>query len=263
MSEHSGHLSLFARKLGDETAPPLIILHGLLGTSDNWQSLGKRFAETHSVHVLDQRNHGRSPQYASHQYDDMASDLRAYMDTENLQTASILGHSMGGKTALQFAHEHPEQIDRLVIADMAARAYTPHHTPIFDALLTAPIAQAQSRGEVESHIMSQLQDPGMVAFLMKNLRREKSGGFTWRPNLPVLAASLDSVVGSVELNTNTLPTLLIYGGQSDYVGAADLQFFDERCLQLETHEIPEAGHWLHASHPDEFFEVVFDFLNGN
>jgi len=262
MSEHINPSPLFARNLGDTAAPPLIILHGLLGTSDNWQSLGKQFAETHYVHLLDQRNHGRSPHHASHRYRDMASDLCAYMDAENMQSAAILGHSMGGKTALVFAHENPERVDRLVIADMAARAYTPHHAPIFDALLTAPIAHATSRKEIESHVLARLQEPGMVAFLMKNLRREKSGGFTWRPNLHVLAESLNEVVGSVELETNTLPTLLIHGGQSDYVSSADLQLFDQRCLQLETHKIPEAGHWLHASHPREFFDVVSDFLNG-
>ena len=109
--------------------------------------------------------------------------------------------------------------------------------------------------------MSQLDDGGVVAFLMKNLRREKAGGFTWRPNLAVLAAAIGAVVDEVPLSMNTLPTLAIYGGQSDYVNADDIDQFQSTCLQFQSHEIEEAGHWLHASHPDEFFEEVDRFLS--
>lgn len=254
-------LELFSRVLGQETAPNLVILHGLLGTSDNWQTLGKRFAETHRVHLIDQRNHGRSPHHPVHSYEAMAKDVLHYLDERNIQRASIIGHSMGGKTALVFAHRYPDRVQKLVIADMAARAYAPHHGPIFDALLSAPIDAAESRSVVEAHLMSRLDDGGVVAFLMKNLRREKSGGFTWRPNLAVLVAAIGAVVDEVPLSMNTLPTLAIYGGQSDYVNADDIDQFQSTCLQFQSHEIEEAGHWLHASHPDEFFEEVDRFLS--
>ncbi len=253
-------LELFSRELGEAIAPNLVILHGLLGTSDNWQTLGKRFAETHRVHLIDQRNHGRSPHHPVHSYEAMAEDVLHYLDERNIQRASIIGHSMGGKTALVFAHRYPDRVQKLVIADMAARAYAPHHGPIFDALLSAPIEGAESRSVIENHLMARLDDVGVVAFLMKNLRREKSGGFTWRPNLAVLAPAIGAVVGQVPLGMNTLPTLAIYGGKSNYVNADDLDQFQSACMQFQSHEIEDAGHWLHASHPDEFFEEVVDFL---
>lgn len=253
-------LELFSRELGEAIAPNLVILHGLLGTSDNWQTLGKRFAETHRVHLIDQRNHGRSPHHPVHSYEAMAEDVLHYLDERNIQRASIIGHSMGGKTALVFAHRYPDRVQKLVIADMAARAYAPHHGPIFDALLSAPIEGAESRSVIENHLMARLDDVGVVAFLMKNLRREKSGGFTWRPNLAVLAPAIGAVVGQVPLGMNTLPTLAIYGGKSNYVNADDLDQFQSACMQFQSHEIEDAGHWLHASHPNEFFEEVVDFL---
>jgi pimeloyl-ACP methyl ester carboxylesterase len=253
-------LELFSRELGEENAPDLVILHGLLGTSDNWQTLGKRFAKTHRVHLIDQRNHGRSPHHPKHSYEVMAEDVLHYLDEHNIQRASIIGHSMGGKTALVFAHRYPDRVQKLVIADMAARAYAPHHGPIFDALLSAPIDGAESRSVVENHLMARLDDVGVVAFLMKNLRREKSGGFTWRPNLAVLAPAIEEVVDEVPLGMNTLPTLAIYGGKSNYVNADDLDQFQSACMQFQSHEIEDAGHWLHASHPEEFFEEVEDFL---
>jgi len=253
---------LFSRTLGNDGAPDLIILHGLLGTSDNWQTLGKQFAENHRVHLVDQRNHGRSPHHPVHDYPSMAHDLLVFMDHQGIDSASIIGHSMGGKTALMFAHDHPERVDHLVVADMAARAYAPHHGPIFDALLSAPSAAAAERGLIEAYLLERLSDEGMVAFLMKNLRREKTGGFSWRPNVQVLGRNLDAVVAEVPLSMNTLPTLMIFGGASNYVNAADLEAFDNQCMQLETHEIEGAGHWLHASHPAEFLEVVTEFLAG-
>ena len=256
----SDRLELFSRELGEDNAPDLVILHGLLGTSDNWQTLGKRFAETHRVHLIDQRNHGRSPHHPVHSYEAMAKDLLHYLDERHIQRASIIGHSMGGKTALVFAHRHPDRVHKLVVADMAARAYAPHHGSIVDALLSAPIDSAESRSVVETHLTNRLDDAGVVAFLMKNLRREKSGGFTWRPNIAVLAPAIGAVVDEVPLSMNTLPTLAIYGGQSNYVDTSDLDQFQSACMQFQSHEIEGAGHWLHASHPEEFFEEVADFL---
>ncbi len=253
-------LKIFSRELGEDKAHHLIILHGLLGTSDNWQTLGKRFAAAFRVHLIDQRNHGRSPHHPVHTYQAMAQDLLHYLDERNIQRASIIGHSMGGKTALVFAHRHPDRVNKLVVADMAARAYEPHHGPIFDALLSAPIDSAENRAAVEEHLMARLHDAGVVAFLMKNLRREKSGGFTWRPNISVLATAIDGVVDEVPLGMNTLPTFAIYGGNSNYVNEDDLDQFQSTCMQFQSHEIEDAGHWLHASHPEEFFEEVQGFL---
>ena len=144
---------------------------------------------------------------------------------------------------------------------MAVRAYEPHHQSIFDALLSAPIKAASERGEIESHLNAQLDDSSMVGFLMKSLRRSPDQGFAWRPNVRILKNALSDVVGEVPLAMNTWPTLVIYGGQSNYVKQPDLERYEETCMLLETHCIADAGHWLHASHPEEFFAVTRAFLD--
>ena len=252
---------LFYRTLGDPSAPPLIILHGLLGTSDNWQTLGKAYSEHYCVWLIDQRNHGRSPHFETHDYPELAQDLCAFMDEHRIEKAHVLGHSMGGKTALMFAHHHPDRLRKLIVADMAVRAYDPHHQPIFDALLSAPIETASGRSEIENHLNAQLDDSSMVGFLMKSLRRRPDHGFTWRPNVPVLRDALSDVVGEVPLTLNTWPTLVIYGGQSNYVKEPDIERYEEACMLMETHCIADAGHWLHASHPEEFFAITCAFLD--
>lgn len=252
--------ALFFRELGERSSPPLIILHGLLGTSDNWQTLGKLYSEDFCVFMLDQRNHGRSPHFESHDYVELAADLLDFMEEQEIAKAHLLGHSMGGKTALMFAHQHPDRVEKLIIADMAARAYEPHHQPIFNALLSAPLQTATERSEIEQHLQGKLADPVMVGFLMKGLRRRADQGFTWRPHVEVLKDALISVVGEVPLTLNTWPILVIYGGQSNYIQSQDLKLYEQTCMQLEWHRIAEAGHWLHATHPEEFFDVTHAFL---
>ena len=253
-------IALHARVLGTSDRPHLVILHGLLGTSDNWQTLGRAYAETHCVHLIDQRNHGRSAHHEEHTYASMAHDLERYFTENSLQKASIIGHSMGGKTALAFADAFPDRVEKLIVADIASHAYSPHHQSIFDAIQSAPIAGHSDRSKIQHHLLEELNDPGVVAFLMKNARRLKAGGFQWRPNIAVLEKALGAVVGAVPLEMNTLPTLVIYGGKSDYVNQEALETFDRACMQLDIHCIEEAGHWLHASHPDEFREITLEFL---
>ena len=202
-------ISLHCRILGNPDAPNLIVLHGLLGTSDNWQTLGKAYSVGHCVHLIDQRNHGRSPHHDEHTYEAMAFDLQHYFEENKLKTASVLGHSMGGKTALMFAHLFPERIEKLIVADIASHSYSPHHQAIFDAVQSAPLQHAPDRKAIQNHLQQQLNDPGVVAFLMKNARRHKEGGFQWRPNVNVLSKALGAVVGEVPLETNTLSLIHI------------------------------------------------------
>ena len=257
-------MALYARHLpcalGDH-APHLLILHGLLGSSDNWQTLGKRYAESHHVWMLDARNHGRSPHEPVHTYEAMAQDVVDFMDTQGIVKASLLGHSMGGKTVLLLSQLHPGRVDKLVVADIAARAYTPHHGPIFDALMATDPASAPSRDAIQSQLSEALDgDPVLVPFLMKGLHRMKEGGFAWRFNVPVLHATLQDVVGHIELGLNTLPALFIRGSESDYVSDDDLDLLEDHFLHMDHHTIQGAGHWLHAQAPDEFFDVTADFL---
>lgn len=256
---------LHARNLSSESgpsAPHLVILHGLLGSSDNWQTLGKRYAATHHVWMLDARNHGRSPHNPIHSYPAMAEDVLAFLDARGLDKVSLLGHSMGGKTTLHMAENHPDRLDKIVVADIASRAYTPHHGPIFDALIATQPSQAQSRQEVEEILRNHIGAEGnvIVPFLMKGLHRAKMGGFAWRFNVPVLQAALSDIVGAIEVGMNTLPALFIRGGKSNYVIDKDLEQFEAQFLQMDHHTIRDAGHWLHAEAPDEFFQVTADFL---
>lgn len=257
MTLHARHLPCTT----DSAAPHLVILHGLLGSSDNWQTLGKRYAETHHVWMLDARNHGRSPHDPTHSYEAMAQDVMNFLDAQKLDKVRLLGHSMGGKTVLLLSQRHPERVEKFIVADIAARAYTPHHGPIFDALLATSPAGAESREDVENVLGNALNhDPVLVPFLMKGLHRRKEGGFAWRFNVPVLRDTLRDVVGHIELGLNTLPALFIRGSESNYVSDEDLELLEEHFLHMDHHTIQGAGHWLHAQAPDEFFEVTADFL---
>lgn len=254
-----------ARSLGctsQPQAPHLLILHGLLGSSDNWQTLGKRYAETHHVWMLDARNHGKSAHDDVHTYAAMGQDVLDFMDHQGISKARVLGHSMGGKTVLWLAQHHPGRFDRIVVADIAARAYVPHHGHIFGALLATRPSEALAREDIERDLRASLNnDPVLVPFLMKGLHRLKTGGFAWRFNVPVLQAALKDVVGQIELSVNTLPALFVRGSDSDYVSDDDLEQLEAQFLHMDHHTIEGAGHWLHAQNPDAFFEITADFLS--
>ncbi|PCJ80330.1 MAG: alpha/beta hydrolase [Bacteroidetes bacterium] len=253
---------LNSRILGESSSPDLVILHGLLGSSDNWQTLAKRYAEKFRVHLIDARNHGRSPHIAEHSYKAMSEDLLNYLDTNNIEQAALLGHSMGGKTVMTFTELHPDRVTKLIIADIAARAYESHHGPIFEALKSTKPELAQSREEVSQILESYLgKDPVLIPFLMKSLRREKSGGYSWRFNVDALYSNLSNVTEKIELSLNTLPTLLIYGGASTYVNRSDIDAFEKLYLRLEIACLEESGHWLHAQEPNEFYEITDEFLD--
>ena len=257
MIPHARHLSCAT----DGDVPHLIILHGLLGSSDNWQSLGKRYAERHHVWMLDARNHGRSPHDDTHTYEAMAQDVIDFMNDRGIAKARLLGHSMGGKTVLLLSQLHPERVDRMIVADIAPRAYTPHHGPIFDALLATDPNHASSREEIQAQLNDALShDPVLVPFLMKGLHRLKDGGFAWRFNVPTLRKALDDIVGEIAVGINTLPALFIRGSESEYVSDDDLDELEGHFLHMDHHTIHGAGHWLHAQNPDEFFDVTSDFL---
>ena len=253
-------MKLFSRTLG-EGSEHLIILHGLLGSADNWQTLGKRYAEEFTVHLVDARNHGRSPHSDEHSYELMAEDLLQYLDSNGISKALLLGHSMGGKTAMTFSEKHPERVLKLIVADIAPKAYTPHHGPIFKALNGTNPASAESRNEVQSHLESELvNEPILVPFLMNGLYRIKDGGYSWRFNVGTLSEALGCVTEEIKISVNTIPTLFIRGLNSNYVNDEELERLEEFYMQLDTADIEDAGHWLHAEKPEEFFEITRAFL---
>tara|TARA_B110000211_G_scaffold102362_1_gene119164 strand:+ start:51 stop:830 length:780 start_codon:yes stop_codon:yes gene_type:complete len=255
-------VTLHSRIIGGEKKKDLVILHGLLGSADNWQTLAKQYALEFRVHLVDARNHGRSPHSQDHSYELMASDLLKYLDDHSIEKVCLLGHSMGGKTVMLFAENHPDRVSKLIIADISPKEYTPHHEPIFQALQSTNPAIANTRDEVLNVLESNLgQDKVMIPFLMKNLRREKSGGYSWRFNIEVLSNTLSGITKRIALSKNTIPTLLIYGALSGYVRSEDLAELEELYLQFENVCLENSGHWLHAQEPELFLESTTAFLN--
>lgn len=256
---------LFHRIMGekDRTSgqPPLVILHGLLGSSDNWQTLGLRWSAHREVILIDQRNHGRSPHHPRHGYPDMVIDLLDTLDALGVTVADLLGHSMGGKTAMHFADRYPERCRGIVIADMAPIAYPPHHMPLFDALASLNLDSITRRSDAERWLAERISEPGERQFLLKGLYRTPDQGFAWRYNLPVLRRHLADMTGLLPLGSIDLPALAIYGSRSEYVVGRGLEALRRHFPRLK--EIPlEAGHWLHAEQPRAFEEAVTEFLGG-
>jgi pimeloyl-ACP methyl ester carboxylesterase len=255
-------VTLHSRIIGVEKTKDLVILHGLLGSADNWHTLARQYALEFRVHLVDARNHGRSPHTQDHSYEIMASDLLKYLDDHAIEKACLLGHSMGGKTVMLFAENHPDRVAKLIVADISPKEYSPQHEPIFQALQSTNPAIANSRKEVLNVLESKLgEESVLIPFLMKSLRRKKSGGYSWRFNIEVLSNTLSGITKRINLSINTIPTLLIYGALSGYVNAKDLAELEELYLQLENVCLENSGHWLHAEEPELFLESTSEFLN--
>ena len=242
---------------------PLLILHGMFGTLDNWQTIGKQLAEHFTVYLLDQRNHGRSPHDYLIDYPTMAADLKHFMESHWMFKAHILGHSMGGKTAMQFALEQPDMVDKLVVVDVAPKRYSGGHEEILAAILALDLNQVESRGDAELFLRQRLtnQDEGTILFLMKNLSRNPQGGFEWKMNFPAINAHYQDILAGIEMEaTFEGDTLFIRGEQSKYIQDADWQAILKLFPQARLETVSNAGHWVHADQPKVLLEMVRSFL---
>lgn len=240
---------------------PLIILHGLFGSLDNWLTLGKRYAEKHQVILVDQRNHGKSFHDGAFDYTLMAQDLDALIEHMNLENPILLGHSMGGKTVMQYTAFHPEKVHKLIVADIGPKYYPVHHETIIKALKSVPVKTLQSREEAEELLLKDIQDFGTRSFLLKNLKRTPEG-FDWKMNLEGISANIEEVGKPLDYYLPIeLPTLFIYGGKSNYILEEDKEDIYEIFPQAEFTSIPDSGHWLHADNPDKFFQLTSQFLS--
>ncbi len=241
---------------------PFVILHGFLGMSDNWKTLGNRWAEDgYEVHLLDQRNHGRSFHSDEFSYKVMAEDLKNYCEEHNLKEIILLGHSMGGKVAMQFAVTYPEMVSKLIIADIGPKAYPLHHQDILKALSQLDFSKIKSRGQAEDILSEYIKDEGTRLFLLKNLYRKNKNELGLRINLPVLSEKIEEV--GVALPENTVfkcDTLFLGGEKSDYIEPMDELLIKNHFPKAKIRTISKAGHWLHAENPDEFYDNVMNFL---
>jgi esterase len=242
---------------------PFIILHGFLGMGDNWKTLAKEFSESnYQVHLVDQRNHGRSFHSEDFDYELMSADLKAYCDDHNLSDIILLGHSMGGKTAMLFAATYPELVNKLIVADISPRFYPVHHDTILEGLNSLDFSKIKSRGEADKALSSYIKDQGIRMFLLKNLYWVKKGQLGLRINLPVLKENV-SEVGEA-LPTHAIfnkDTLFLRGDRSEYIGEQDETIIHRHFPNSKIITIANAGHWLHAENPKDFFTAVMNFIN--
>ncbi|WP_242929494.1 alpha/beta fold hydrolase [Pontibacter vulgaris] len=253
-------MKLHYREMGH--GQPLLILHGLFGTSDNWQTLAKRLAENYNVFLVDLRNHGRSPHSDQHDYDVMAADVLALVDELQIPTPAIMGHSMGGKVAMNYALKYPTRLTKLIVVDIAPKAYPPHHDEIIDALQSVDLSTVTSRGEVDAQLAKTIKEDEVRLFLMKNLYRKEDNTFGWRMNLDAIEKNYGKIAAAI---TSDVPfkkhTLFIKGGRSRYILPEDIYSSIEHLFTLvEVETVPNAGHWVHAEAPDQVYELVSNFL---
>lgn len=240
---------------------PIIILHGLFGTLDNWKTIATRLSEEYLVYIIDQRNHGKSPHTPDFSYKLMAEDLYAFMDDNWIQQATIIGHSMGGKVAMEFALEYPEMVNRLIVVDIAPQENEPGHEAIFDAMLSLDIDHLENRKQADEALQGKIQNLAVRQFLLKNIGRSKEGGYRWKMNLPVIYEHYSEVLAAITGDYPfEEPTLFLNGGRSNYVDDSKIPGIKALFTNVQFETIEEAGHWIHAEAPDEFLSIVKSFL---
>lgn len=248
-------VELFHRRAG--SGKPIVILHGLFGSCDNWGSIGKALAEGYDVTLADQRDHGRSPHTDRVTYPLMAEDVHALVTGLGLKNIVLVGHSMGAKTAMYFAHQWPELVRHLVSVDMGPREYPlSNQAPIIEALMSSDLANKTTRKEVEQHLACHVPEPGVQQFLLKSLYWETPERLAWRFNVPVLARDIGDILAAAPAETIRVPSLFIRGGQSDYITRADIPAVKEQFPSSRIETVDFAGHWVHAQAPDEVLDLI-------
>ena len=256
----SGTAELFFSEQGEGF--PLLIIHGLFGSADNWRTLSKKFAETYRVIAVDLRNHGRSPHLPGMSYAEMAADLLALMDKLGLEKAHVLGHSMGGKVAMQLALNHPQRVEKLIVADIAPVAYGHGHDDVLAALYAVQNAGgAESRKEADAIMAEHVSVLGVRQFLSTNLEKKENGKLGWRVGLDQIRDGYESVVAAPEGEVFTGAALFIRGELSGYVKEAHQPRIDALFPQNQCVTLPGCGHWLHAEKPLDFLAQVQAFLD--
>jgi pimeloyl-ACP methyl ester carboxylesterase len=268
-------MKLFFQKIGQE--PSLIILHGLYGSSDNWITVARRLASRYTIYLVDLRNHGRSPHHPDHTYPLMATDIEELMASESIDKAYILGHSMGGKTAMLFAALHPERVSGLIIVDIAPGGYTnlsqysPQviaHLNIVNTMLSVDFSKLTSRAKIENDLAKTITDTDIRRFIMKNVQRNANNSFGWKLNIDAIHRALPGIMGPIPLEKimggqalKGFPILFIKGEYSDYITPDQIPMIRQYFPEAEIKTIPSAGHWVHAEQPKQFIKVLEEFLS--
>jgi len=260
-------MKLFFRKYGE--GPPLIILHGLYGSSDNWATIAKNLCDSFTVYLPDQRNHGQSPHSDIHDYDSMSEDLYELASDLALKKFFLAGHSMGGKTAIAFALKYPEMLNGLLIADISPFINQAHfkeaylqHKSILEAMLSIGLDHISRRKEAEEYFREKIQEEKIRGFVLKNLQRSRENKFSWRLNLSSLLKNLEKILSGMERGKiitqqiTGFPVIFLKGGDSDYILPSDFVDILKIFPAAEFVIAEKAGHWIHADRPDEVIRSI-------
>jgi len=240
---------------------PLVILHGLFGSSDNWMSVARKLGEQFTVYLPDQRNHGLSGKSDTWNYQAMAEDLQQFVTEEQIEQPVIIGHSMGGKVAMKFAGLFPEKLRKLVVADIAPRPYPVHHQVILQGLQAVKPHELKSRRDADLRLAEHVKELPVRQFLLKNLYRDNSGSFGWRVNLEVISQQIENVGEEIRYESPfEKPALFIRGENSQYIRDEDIPEIKKQFARAEVKNIAEAGHWIHAEQPERFLQILYSFI---
>ncbi|AFU68536.1 acyl-CoA esterase, alpha/beta hydrolase family [Psychroflexus torquis ATCC 700755] len=244
---------------------PLIILHGFLGMGDNWKTLANAYdKEGFEVHLVDQRNHGRSPHDTAFSYELMAEDLKEYLEDKYLEKVSIIGHSMGGKVAMRFATLHPESLNKLIIVDIAPKYYPQHHQQILEGLTQVSKAKLTSRSDADELLAKYISLKAVRQFLLKNLYWKTQDELNLRINLQALKDNIEEVGKGLPQNSKYAgETLFLKGGNSDYIQEEDEKDTASHFENFEMKVIKNSGHWVHAEKREDFLQASLEFLKTN
>lgn len=267
-------MQLFYRKYG--FGHPLIIVHGLYGTADNWVTVAKALSAYFEVFVIDQRNHGRSPHSPGHNYNLMKSDLLEFMDEHNLQKAILIGHSMGGKTVMHFAASYPERVSSLIVLDIAPKSYKENdnyetqakqHRQLIDVMKSISFTGITDRKVLEEQLLSKISDKKIGFFLLKNIHRNKNGSFSWLLNINALDFNLENILEGAEVTVDSIdgkitgfPVLFVRGALSNYIQDSDFELIRKLFPYADIETLPNAGHWLHAEQPELLIKKIKEFI---
>lgn len=250
----------------------MVIIHGLYGSSDNWVIISKKLAERYTVYSIDLRNHGQSPHDPMHTYDAMKRDLAGFFEEQQIGPAVIIGHSMGGKTAMLFAADFPEKTEKLIVVDIAPKDYLEMesesqyhlHRAILMAMMEVNFDLVKTRQDVEDVLAEKIDNPRIRQFLLKNITPDKlAGRLKWKLNVEALYNNLEEIVqgGNYRkfldrIPVTAYPVVFIRGLESNYIKDEDVRLIKKIYPEANIVDIPNAGHWLHAEQPELFLEAV-------
>jgi pimeloyl-ACP methyl ester carboxylesterase len=250
-------MKLHYREMGE--GEPLMILHGLFGFSDNWQTHGKKLSEYYRVILVDLRNHGHSDWSEKFSYEIMADDVKELCDELNLSDLILLGHSMGGKVAINFAQKHEDLLKKLIVVDMGTKGYPMHHDHILQGIHSVKLEGVSSRRKAAEQMNEFIESEGIKQFLLKNLFWKEKGKFAWRMNVDVLEREMPNILGQMTDDEVMTPTLFIRGELSNYILDEDIEDLENQFPDSEFATVANAGHWVHAEAPGEFIDILLGF----